>query len=217
MAYGTDSLICSAHKELPYISGSTCFRCGKEIENAEAEYCPDCAGRSHGYDRGFPVFNYAAPVRESVLAIKYKNKREYCRYYIEEMSTRLIPVISTYKIDALVPVPIHRKKQKSRGYNQALILAQGIGKKLGVPVYGDMLIRQQPTTPQKKLDSEERYKNIKGAIVPGKAHEDCKKVMIIDDIYTTGATVNACANGLKKLGVQKVYYSAICIGQGRGF
>lgn len=88
MAYGEQG-ICNRHKTLPYVTGPVCMKCGKELSEAEQEYCEDCRRHTRSFERAYPVFRYEEPVVSSVLAIKYHNKREYVDYYGNLLAERL--------------------------------------------------------------------------------------------------------------------------------
>lgn len=208
-------LICKLHRELPYVREPCCLKCGKEIDAWEQEYCEDCQTYSKRFQKGFPIFNYVEPVKSSVLAIKYKNKREYCDFYSLEMVKKIKPYMEDMKLSAIVPVPMFQKKQKVRGYNQAFVLAKRMGKLTGIPVYADMLKRTSSTIPQKELNNIERANNIRQSIVIGPIPQGCKNILLVDDIYTTGITIEVCTELLLKAGIGQVYFSTICIGKGR--
>ena len=118
------------------------------------------------------------------------------------MAEKVRPYVRRYGIDAVTCVPLHRRKQRQRGYNQAAVLAKVVADELGLPFCEDMLVRRKYTTPQKKLDNLERANNIKTSI------------LLVDDIYTTGVTIDVCAGLLKKAGARHVYYSSVCVGKG---
>lgn len=122
-------------------------------------------------------------------------------------------LIRLWEIDVIVPVPLHRKKQKKRGFNQAEILAKEIGLRTGLPVDTTLVKRKINTVPQKEFSRRERKKNLKNAFeVTRKIKE--KNVLIIDDIYTTGSTIHSMSVLLKKSGAEKTYFLTISIGQG---
>jgi ComF family protein len=105
----------------------------------------------------------------------------------------------------LIPVPLHVKKLRQRGFNQSLLLARALGKKYKLPVNFSLLKRSKFTLTQTGLHKNEREKNIKGAfIVTDKEKISGKKIILIDDVYTTGATINECAKTLIKAGAEKV-------------
>lgn len=166
--------------------------------------------------------------------IKYGNKREYLDFYGAAMAARFGKAICRMRADALVPVPIHPSRRRARGFNQAEVLADEIGRRLGVPVYPNLLVRTKKTAPQKELSAAERLRNLSGAFAFGRPGElwfrllmegrfpDGKKppavpetVILVDDIYTTGSTMEACARVLLENGVKNVYFLAVCITGGR--
>lgn len=113
-----------------------------------------------------------------------------------------------------MPVPLHPSRKRKRGYNQAQILAEEIGKILEIPVDSKSLIRTRKTSPQKKLGHKERKKNLKHAFAVKHTFQTVKRVLLVDDIYTTGNTIDAVSNVLKQKGVENVYFLTISIGQG---
>ena len=119
-----------------------------------------------------------------------------------------------YGIDAVTCVPLHRRKQRQRGYNQAAVLAKVVADELGLPFCEDMLVRRKYTTPQKKLDNLERANNIKTSMDIGRVYPEYRNILLVDDIYTTGVTIDVCAGLLKKAGARHVYYSSVCVGKG---
>lgn len=130
------------------------------------------------------------------------------------MAAEFERIVKEWKIEEIIPVPLHRSRQRKRGYNQAQILAEEIGKKLEIPVKKDVVKRIQKTRPQKELGSRERIQNLKGAFGVSRSWIPKKCVLVIDDIYTMGNTIHRVAEVLKKAGVQKVYFLTISIGQG---
>lgn len=197
-----------------YVSSPTCFRCGKETGDEEAEYCADCSAHMRSYIRGFPAINYDAVMRDSIAAFKYHNKREYVSYFAYEIIKQHGRELMDLQPDVLVPVPVHRAKLRKRGYNQADLLAERLGGYMGIPVDADIIERGINTLPQKELGSTEREKNLKRAFISSGKIVNYKKAILVDDIYTTGATIEACTGVLHDIGIKDVYYTSICIGKG---
>ena len=190
-----------------------CKKCGKPIRQKEAEFCYDCEREDLCYEQGRSLWIHKMPVSSSIYAFKYKNRRVYGEVYGREMAKTFRKIIRLWEIDVIVPVPLHRKKQKKRGYNQAEILAKEIGFRVGIPVDTTLVKRKKNTVPQKEFTRKERKKNLKNAFeVTGKV--EGKRVLIIDDIYTTGSTIDSISILLKKAGVEKTYFLTISIGQG---
>lgn len=202
-------------EELHYVEPPVCLKCGKHIENEEQEYCGDCTSIPKHFVRGYPVFVYDGALRDSVMAFKYKNKREYAAFYAEEIVRRHGQTLQGLDVDGLVPVPVHKSRRRRRGYNQAEILAKELSKRLAIPYYGKELYRVERTSAQKNLNDKERQKNLKSAFKRRRNGVKLKKVILVDDIYTSGATIEACTRVLLGTGVEQVYYTGICIGQGR--
>ena len=153
-------------------------------------------------------------MRESMGRFKYKNRREYADFYVKELLERCGETVRAWEADALIPVPLHPKRKRRRGFNQAGLIAEGLGKKLGIPVYGRLLVRVKKTRPQKELSRQERRSNLKNAFQAVQNDVRLRKVILVDDIYTTGSTIDAAAEVLLALGVEKVYFLSICIGRG---
>ena len=135
---------------------------------------------------------------------KYNNKREYLDFYGTALAARYGRTIRRMQADALVPVPVHATRKKTRGFNQAEILARVIGKKLGIPVMPEMLVRNKKTLPQKDLSAAERLKNLSGAFAAGEIPEGIRSVILVDDIYTTGSTLYHMVQLLEAIGIKEV-------------
>lgn len=184
------------------------------------EYCPDCMRHPRSFDGGAALFHYNEAARQSMAAIKYKNRREYLDFYSQAMVSRYGKWLSHIQPDVLVPVPVHPARRRKRGFNQAEELAERISLLTGIPVRADLLIRIRKTLPQKELNPAERLNNLRLAFAVSdfyKAHPEQipRRVVLADDIYTTGSTMEACTRVLKAAGVKQVYIMSICIGKGR--
>ena len=174
----------------------------------------DCRGREHMFDRARTLYEYgtAAP---SLYRFKYKGRQEYADFYGEEMGKYLGEFIRRVSPDVLVPVPLHRKKLKSRGYNQAACLARALGKSLNLPVDEKLVKRIRNTAPMKRLNPTERQNNLKKAFNIGR--NDVKlydRIILVDDIYTTGTTLDEISALLKSYGVSEVYCVTLACGAG---
>ena len=123
-------------------------------------------------------------------------------------------ILKSLGLSAIIPVPIHRTRLNKRGYNQAEELGRELSKLIGVPCISDYLIRRKATKPLKLLDEEERINNLKKAFITRSNGVKLKSVIVVDDIYTTGATVDSIAEVLRGDGVEKIYYLAVAIGKG---
>lgn len=194
-----------------------CMKCGKPVKNAEQEYCRDCLDARHEYDRGAALWVHKPPVNASVYQFKFHNQRSFGSFYAKEMAAEYGEALAAWGIDIIIPVPLYPGKYKKRGYNQAAVLARELGKALDIPVEERMLKRIRETAPQKNLTPRKRRQNLNGAFSVEKRRRVFLKnrsVLLTDDIYTTGSTVDEAAKTLKKAGAEKVFYLAISIGQG---
>lgn len=195
--------------EWPY-----CLKCGKTIDNEEEEFCQDCSKIPKSYKRGYPLFEYTEGIKKALYDFKYKNQRQYASFFAKSISQYYGKQLCKLNIDGLIPVPVHKQKRRSRGYNQAELLARELSKQLQIPMYSKYLVRQINTNPQKELNDISRMKNLKNAFKIGKNTIKLKKVLLVDDIYTSGATIEACTKVLMKAGVEEIYYTSVAIGKG---
>jgi ComF family protein len=196
-----------------------CKKCSKPIESDELEYCYDCERKQQHFMEGIALWEYDEIMKNSISNFKFNGKKEYGDFYIEEFLNNHGSKVLKISPDVLAPIPIHKSKLAGRGYNQAEILAEGIGKELNIPILPHLLLRNKKTLPQKQLNDKERLKNLEKAFLfSQKEREKFKKpinkVMLIDDIYTTGSTIEACTKILMQNGIEEVYFASICIGKG---
>ncbi|MBO5292324.1 MAG: ComF family protein [Lachnospiraceae bacterium] len=210
---GTDGIrVCPGCREaFQILREPICRRCGKPIKDAEEEYCSDCLKRRHEFDQGAALYEYAS-VRESIYRFKYMGRQEYKEFYGEEISRYLGRQIREWNADLLLPVPIHAARMRKRGYNQAELLAEEIGRRLSIPVMKKTAWRVRKTVPQKGLNVSERQNNLKKAFKIRQNDVKLKTIIIIDDIYTTGSTIDALAGECRRAGAEKVYFVVLAMG-----
>jgi len=216
-AYDKEFGVCKSCKsKLPFIKGEKCFKCGKKISKYENEFCGDCKKRTHFFDKGFSLFQYDDLMKSSMYRLKYGGRHEYGETFGRMMAEQFGKALLRADVDAIVPVPIHKTRLKERGYNQAEAIAATLSKCLNVPIYKDYLIRQKNTKPLKLMTPMERQKNLKNAFIIGQNDVKSKVTVVIDDIYTTGSTMDAIAKVLKSSGVKKVYFITVANGEDGG-
>ncbi len=193
-----------------------CENCASQISFLGANICPRC-GRPW-FVKGVchhcltapisvaPVrsaYLYDGPVRDAIHAYKFRGARSLCVLLAQQM----VQAWKFYAIhsDVLVPVSLHPEREQQRGYNQAALLARELGRELNVPVVEDELVRTRNTASQTHLSREERLKNVAGAFTCKTQHRFAgKRVTLIDDVATTGATLDACALALLAYGAERV-------------
>ncbi len=211
-------VVCEQCKNsLQLIKEPRCKKCSKPINNETAEYCYDCQRKQYHYSYGISVWVYDKAMQKSIAAFKYKHKKEYADFYVDQILSHCKEVLDRMKLDLIVPVPIHKRRLKQRGYNQASTLAKGIAKGLGITWSDEILVRKVNTTPQKLLNPTDRLHNLRHAFSlkdEKRLQITSKKILLVDDIYTTGSTIEVCSQILIKAGAKEVYFVTICIGKG---
>ncbi|MGE5173933.1 MAG: ComF family protein [Betaproteobacteria bacterium] len=188
--------------------GPLCPTCGRPFESPETllhspgHLCRACRQSPPKFDQALAVGQFEGPLREAIHQYKYRPCRSLGKPLGEWMAegVRLLA-----NIDMVMPVPLHPKRLKQRGFNQALLLAYRMSERHKVPLLCDNLIRMRATRPQVELKGDERIKNVEGAFTlrqPSKVTG--KSVVLVDDVFTTGATMNECAAVLKQAGATQV-------------
>ena len=161
---------------------------------------------------GRGVFLYNMQMKQSLLRYKYYGSREYGQYYAEEISRYVGTQIKRWNPDILVPVPMTCRKKRIRGFNQAEDLAEKIGELLQIPVAAGLAVKKRETKSQKKLNAAERMRNLKDAFQITESVRGLR-ILIVDDVYTTGSTIETLAECLKESGAGEIYFVTLCIGQ----
>lgn len=196
--------------QLVKVSGAYCMKCGKPLLTQQ-EYCMDCENHRHLFcaGRGLYVYTHAAG---AIYRFKYSGRQEYAAFFGQQMAEAFASYIKAIRPDALIPVPLHEERLQKRGYNQAELLAAELGRRVLVPVAGRMVVRVKNTIPQKELNLIQRQNNLKKAFKIVANDVKLKTIILIDDIYTTGSTMDALTAVLLEAGVEKVYFLTLSIG-----
>ena len=220
--------ICPGCREqLTQIKPPYCLRCGKQL-TAEKSYCTDClrryarlspmhpGERAQGdFERNVAVFDYRS-VCDMLMRLKYKNDRTLAAFFADEAAKKYGWMIQKrMQAECIVPVPIHFERRLKRGYNQTELIGRELSARLNIPMRTDLLCRRQKTIAQKKLNPTERLANLREVFCPGKAKGGIPdRLLLLDDVYTTGSTALACSRVLKEMGVGQVYVLTMAIGNG---
>ena len=189
-----------------------CMCCGKPLLSETEEYCPDCVQSERWFDGGRGVFPYRSAMQKAVLDLKSQGKRENARFLGRCMAASIRPLLSYWQIRVIVPVPLDPAKQRKRGYNQAGLLAREIGRCLHLPVNEQLLKKRKGGTEQKKLHRFARKNSQQGLFYTKTIKNIPDTVLLVDDIYTTGSTLEAAARTLKEAGVRCVFFVTACMG-----
>lgn len=190
------------------LQGPFCPRCGKPFSSPWAlsfspgHLCGDCRATPPFYDRMITPYPFTGVLAEAIFLFKYRKKTALSRPFFTLASSHLE---SLQGIDLVLPVPLHGLRLKEREFNQSLLLAEAIGANLRKPVPADLLKKDKITDSQMKLSRSARQKNIKNTFsLTGLPEVLDKTVLLVDDVFTTGATLNECARVLKRGGCKKV-------------
>ena len=214
-----EPLVCrQCAPRLTVIRGPVCMRCGRPLQEEDEtgraeEYCADCRRTQHLFIRGFAPYVYRDGIRRSVLRMKYGGRAEYARFYAASMYHFGGNLLRQWQPDVIVPVPVHRKRYVKRGYNQAGLLALHLSALAGIPV-DEPVMRVRQTRPQKGLTPAERRKNVRGAFRLCEGVRPAERILLVDDIYTTGSTLDALAAVLLEGGARKLMFACASVSMG---
>lgn len=182
---------------LPSLAGTTCHACAPAT----------------ALDQTLIALRFDDPlVQKLVHLLKYR----YVEEIADHLGAALVGVVAEYGADRdalLAPIPLHSRRERTRGFNQSALLARAVAARTGRPVSDHLLVRRRTTSQQAKLNRDARLRNLRGAFAMAKTLEKLpRSVMLVDDVVTTGATLEACARTLKTAGVQRV--SALAVARG---
>lgn len=207
-------------KRFHWIEDATCEKCGKIISNnyLGQKFCVDCKENEHYYNRGYVCAQYGLYERTIIMSFKYGNKPYIGKILGKIMAERFVIEKNNPEdeVDIIIPVPIHKKRERKRGYNQAEILATVISKELKIPLGKKVVYRTKNTVPMKSLGALERTENVKNAFEVNQEHSNAlinKKILLVDDIYTTGSTIDSVSKLLLEVGAEKVDFLAFAAGK----
>jgi competence protein ComFC len=193
-----------------------CAGCGRSLYNlaGSVEVCWECSGKTFYYERAWAFFVYEGTIKEALHRLKYSKKFSLSKLFCSLLILKLRenPEVLD-KIEAVLAVPLHSAKLREREFNQAHTLAAPIVKEFKLRDITKCLKRSRATRPQSELDKKERFNNVKGAFeVTNPELVNKKNLLLIDDLFTTGATLNECAIVLKNAGAGKIH----CLAFARG-
>ena len=186
-----------------------CMKCGAPVMEEE-EYCRSCRCISRSFEQNRSIFIYDDKWKLSLERYKFHGYREFADFYAAAMVKWGGDAIRRWKIDLIVPVPMHPKKEKIRGFNQSWHIARRISDRTGIPASRDILVKVKDTAPQKQLNHTQRKNNLKNSFRASSAAAG-KTVLVIDDVFTTGSTMDAAAEALLASRARTVYSLTLCI------
>lgn len=209
--------ICEAcYREIRFEHDPRCMKCGRSLSGGvygtERELCADCEAHPHLYDHGYPLAEYHS-VAQAIYRMKYAGRRQNAEFFGDEIVRRMGRELLTLHADALVPVPLYRARMRRRGYNQAADVARAISKRLNIPVREDLILRVKNTAPMKQSDErQKRRNNLKNAFQLQGNDVKCMRIIIVDDIYTSGSTIDAVAEEFRGAGASGIFFVTVAAG-----
>ena len=193
---------------------------GEFLPDPDTVFCPYCAlpqsecscGRAFAFDLTFAPVRFVGRARDSVLRCKYRPERDLCAGFAAVMAEFVAPRLRYEVFDLVASVPSWAERTEEKGFDQAELIARSFAEMIGKP-YAPLLVRTRPAPPQKRLDADQRWANMRGAfdLVPDALIEN-RRVILVDDVRTTGATLDECAAVLKVFGASAVVCAVFAAG-----
>lgn len=187
-----------------------CELCGQPLAGmteAEAEpvVCRACQQKVYAFERARSFGIYDGPLARAILLLKWERIEPLGAWFAQRLAEIAGREAELLTGDVVVPVPLHRDRERQRGYNQAGLVSKPLARKLGLPHQSVLLMRTRPRPNKQVLSFEERWESVRGAFAtrPG-SQVDNKRVLLVDDVMTTGATLDACARALLESGAKSV-------------
>jgi len=187
-----------------------CALCGQplvEMTAAEGEplVCRACQQKTYAFERARSFGIYDGPLVRAILLLKWERIEPLGSWFAQRLAELAAREAELLAGDVVVPVPLHRDRERERGYNQAGLISKPLARKLGLPHKAVLLMRTKPRPNKQLLRFEERWESVRGAFAtrPG-SQVDNKRVLLVDDVMTTGATLDACARALLESGAKSV-------------
>ncbi|SDI81073.1 comF family protein [Pseudobutyrivibrio sp. 49] len=202
---------CSSKVKL--VGPVACMKCGTPISDDRAEFCRNCVCTTRTFIQNKAIYQYTGDMKAAMYRFKYGNRRCYAKTFARHGLYYYGDWIKKNGIEAIVPVPMYKYKEKRRGYNQAAVFARALSEISGIPMADKIVQRDKDTEAMKQLNAIKRKKNLLKAFSLQKNDVQFKKVLLVDDIYTTGTTMDEVAKVLKQGGMEQVYGMSICIGE----
>lgn len=202
---------------LRWANHASCEKCGKPLQ---ADYwrslCTDCREADHLFSKGYSCVEYGMYEKMVLKDYKYHGRP----YLGDKLAWIMADRLESEEIssDCILPVPMERSKERKRGYNQSALMARSLSRRMGIPWEKDLLLRHRKTRVMNNLSPSERRENVRGAFSLKRGREGWisgRKILLVDDIYTTGSTLNECARILLEAGAEDVRFICFAAGSNR--
>jgi ComF family protein len=192
------------------VPANQCQVCGRPLPaQPQAQgpplLCPACADKTYAFDRARSYAIYEGHLVQAILLLKFERIEPLGTWFAEKLAKLAEREGDAFRADVVVPVPLHRQRERERGYNQAALLSKPLAKRLRLPHKAVLLMRTRARPDQRILSLEERWESVRGAFATRPGSEvDKERVLLVDDVLTTGATLDACARALREAGAKSV-------------
>jgi ComF family protein len=193
------------------VSGNLCGVCGQKLleesgpEAGTASICRLCREQTYAFERARSYAFYDGALVRTIVLLKFERIEPLGAWFAERLADLVRQNGEALAADMVVPVPLHRDRERERGYNQADLVAKPLARKLGLPHKAVLLVRTRPRPDKQVLSLEERWESVRGAFATRPDSQvDKARVLLVDDVMTTGATLDACARALLEAGAKSV-------------
>lgn len=197
------------------IDGSVCDLCGLPLEQIyntadpgraeDVPLCTECSVAKLRFDRARSFAVYEKALVRAIVLLKFEEMDPLADWFADRLAEIVARSPETLRADLVVPVPLHRSRQTERGFNQAELFSKRLAKRLGLPHEGVLLVRKRPRPDKHLLTSHERWEAVRGAFATRSGSQvDNRRVLLVDDVMTTGATLDACSKALRDAGASSV-------------
>jgi competence protein ComFC len=192
------------------VPASACQICGRPLpalpqSQGSPLLCPACGDKTYTFDRARSFAVYEGNLVRAILLLKFERIEPLGDWFAQRLAELVEKEADALEADVVVPVPLHRQRERERGYNQAALLSKPLAKRLRLPHKAVLLMRMRARPDKRILSLEERWESVRGAFAtrPG-SQVDNQRVLLVDDVLTTGATLDSCARALREAGAKSV-------------
>jgi competence protein ComFC len=199
------------------IQGSVCRECGVPVDAVSGDedidgsgelfedVCIECRSEKFHFDRARSFARYQGSLVRAIVLLKFEEMEPLADWFADRLAEVVRQNGKQLEADLIVPVPLHKIRRRERGFNQAELLSKRLAKRLRLPHQGVLLVRKRPRPDKHLLTSNERWQAVRGAFATRAGSQvDNRRVLLVDDVMTTGATLDACAKALREAAVSSV-------------
>jgi competence protein ComFC len=187
-----------------------CSVCGQQIFTFSAPgepptLCRACQDHTYAFDLARSYASYDGSIVQALLLLKFEPILPLAAWFADRLAELVRSRPEDFPVDVVIPVPLHPQRERERGYNQAGLIARPLARKIGLPYRPILLVRTRPRPDKQLLSLEERWESVRGAFATQKGTRvDNLRVLLVDDVMTTGATLDACSRALRDAGAKQV-------------